>query len=82
MKTIFLRLLYCSAMLVLFALIGCDYFDPFTSAGLPSPPYAGARIYISDSGNDRIVRMGNMSGAGWIEFGAGYLSTPHGVFVR
>jgi sugar lactone lactonase YvrE len=30
---------------------------------------AGGRIYVADSGNNRIVRMDDMSGAGWTAFG-------------
>ena len=40
------------------------------NAGLPESPSAGARIYISDSGNSRIVRIDDMSGAGWTTYGS------------
>ena len=44
------------------------------------------KIYVIDAGNARIVRMDDMTGAGWTTFGtsgsgANQFSMPHGIFV-
>lgn len=49
----------------------------------PTPP---VRIYIASSGNDQIVRINDMTGAGWTSFGsrgsgANQFVNPTGVFV-
>jgi DNA-binding beta-propeller fold protein YncE len=49
-------------------------------------PTAVKHIYVADAGNNRIVRMNNMTGAGWTAFGAGgsgvgQFSVPLGIFV-
>lgn len=44
------------------------------------------RIYVADSANDRIVRMNEVTGAGWITFGqegrgVGQFDSPRDIFV-
>src|SRR6266446_1752207 len=43
-------------------------------------------IYVLDTSNSRIVRINNMTGAGWVAFGTSGKGTnqfflPHGIFV-
>src|SRR5262245_27777311 len=48
----------------------------------PSPPAAKPeRIYIADWANHRVVRMDDMTGAGWTAIGEGQFSYPVGVCV-
>jgi len=47
---------------------------------------ANGRIYVTDAANNRIVRIDDMTGAGWISFGTSGSGTyqfdsPHGIFV-
>jgi streptogramin lyase len=47
---------------------------------------AGGKIYVADGDNDRIVRMDDISGAGWTTFGTtgagtNQLSSPFGIAV-
>lgn len=65
--------------MVLFALLMVG------SAGTQAPA-SSAKIYIVDSGNDRIVRIDDMTGAGWTTFGTfgdgtNQFSDPKGIFV-
>jgi hypothetical protein len=40
-----------------------------SSAGAEAPA-TSAGIYVADNGNSRIVRMNDMTGAGWTTFGS------------
>jgi hypothetical protein len=45
------------------------------------------RIYVSDNGNNRIVRMDDMTGAGWTAFGSvgsgtDQFNSPAGIALR
>ena len=46
---------------------------------LPPPKHAAARIYIADTFNNRIVRIDDMTGAGWTSFGIGVAPTSVAV---
>ena len=53
--------------------------------GVISPPPV-PKIYVADASNNRIVRMDDMTGAGWTEFGTfgngpNQFSSPFGIFV-
>jgi DNA-binding beta-propeller fold protein YncE len=55
-----------------------------TGSAAQTPP-VGA-IYITDAGNNRVVRIDDMSGAGWTAFGASgsgpnQFNTPIGIYV-
>jgi DNA-binding beta-propeller fold protein YncE len=54
-----------------------------SSSGGPPPPPSGppAHIYVADLYNNRIVRMDDMSGAGWATWGELVIGTPCGVAV-
>src|SRR5438876_11727793 len=54
--------------------------------GVISPPPV-PKIYVADESNNRIVRMDDMTGAGWTEFGTfgsgpNQFRFPSGIFVR
>src|SRR5438552_17273246 len=53
--------------------------------GVISPPPV-PKIYVADESNNRIVRMDDMTGAGWTEFGTSgsgpnQFRCPFGIFV-
>jgi len=53
--------------------------------GVISPPPV-PKIYVADASNNRIVRMDDMTGAGWTEFGTfgngpNQFSSPFGIFA-
>src|SRR5437667_4759674 len=53
--------------------------------GVISPPPV-PKIYVADESNNRIVRMDDMTGAGWTPFGTSgsgpnQFSSPFGIFV-
>ncbi|MDI6773259.1 MAG: hypothetical protein QME77_11835 [bacterium] len=59
-----------------------------TACGVISvtPPLTG-QIYVADRLNNRIVRINDMTGAGWTTFGStgsgtNQFNEPNGVFVR
>jgi DNA-binding beta-propeller fold protein YncE len=74
------------------------YGTPASVIGAPPPgqfgtPYGiffdAGRIYIGDAGVNRVARINDFSGAGWVEFGLpvlvgnlpGQLARPEGIFV-
>ena len=71
------KLLRVSVLLATFLVV--------SSAPAETAPPAG-HIYVADRGNSRIVRMNDMSGAGWTVFGisgSGFkqFNFPRGLFV-
>ncbi len=76
------------SVLVGLLLSRCDYFAPTAAAWLPDPPAANLgpnQIYTSDSDNSRIVRIDDMGGADWVDYGAsgagpGQFDLHYGLF--
>jgi hypothetical protein len=56
-------------------------------SGLIPPPAGAGQIFIADTGNNRIVRINDMTGAGWTTFGSlgsgtNQFNRPSDIFVR
>src|SRR5439155_27324858 len=54
--------------------------------GAISSPVTARKIYMADKNNNRIVRMNDMTGVGWTEFGTfgngpNQFSSPFGIFA-
>ncbi len=48
---------------------------------------AAGKIYVADNGNNRIVRIDDLTGAGWTTLGSAgtgknQFDSPRGIFVR
>ncbi len=59
---------------------------PPSAPPTPSGPLPSAQIYVTDLGNNRIVRVDDMSGAGWTTLGSqgggtNQFDKPRGIFV-
>ena len=69
--------------------VGASFGSAGSGVGQFSAPWnivvdSTGHIYTSDRGNNRVVRINNMSGAGWVTFGssgsgAGQFNLPFAV---
>ena len=68
-------------LLIILTLATAACKNPNSNTGIPK------KLYITDSENDRIIRIDDMSGTGWVEYGTegtgiGFFNSPISVVLH